>query len=706
MHLIESDYLPFAVGESPRGPWLVLVPHPDDETFGMGGSISRAARSGIRVDVIVLTDGSFGGENDPALVSTREREARAAAEILGIHAIEFWREPDRGLVPKPDLIERVAKRIQEQQVRSLFFPSITEPHPDHRATAIIGWEASRRSSFVATPIGYEISSQGPINLLLDVTDWIADKRRAMAVYASQEAERSYSKRIVSQNIARTWSLPDSVQYAEAFLMLEATDHPLHEVVKPIWERYLRGINQDEEIGGSATCERSMNQTRSEATLCSLQNELEWIKQSRSWQLTAPYRWLGGLIRRFTNSLTFRLQRRLDPTPTDGSPAAPGCGMLRTRPKLLVVLAANVIGGAELQTYARLTKLSSRFDVVLVTHKRITRRFGDLPLKLVEFENFGLSSPYNYGWRNVAAYGHAISRIASDQSSDIVYAVMHNSSLFIAAAFWLHPWVMRKPVLVGSLHGSFLGCFEQRSLPPTLVESATIRMVVKSMDAIVTPSRGVANELVDTFGAKPDRVHPIYNGHDLQHIRSLARQPLPVQKDARWVLTCCRLSDQKDFGTLLKGFSRIKQLATVQLIILGEGPERDAIDCLIHEFGLAGKVLLPGFQSNPFAWIRLADVFVLSSFYEGFGNVIVEAFALGVPVVASDCPWGPSEIIESGISGYLFKPGDASSLASHLDRLLEDESLRQQIGEAALIRSEHFSLDRMATQYMRLFDELS
>ncbi len=373
-----------------------------------------------------------------------------------------------------------------------------------------------------------------------------------------------------------------------------------------------------------------------------------------------------------------------------------------RPRLLVVLAANVFGGAEVQTHALLSTLCPEFTVTLVTHARIATRFRTLPLTLVEFEDFGLTSPYYYGWRNVMAYGKAVSRITEACRAEVVYGVMHNSSLFVAAARWLHPWRMSQTTVIGSLHGSFRGCFEQRKAAATLVESTAIRSVLRSLNAIVTPSRGVANELTQLFGARPDSVHPIYNGFNLENIRKMAQQPLPVPKNFPWILTCCRLNDQKDFKTLITAFSLAKCRATTQLIIVGEGPERDMIEGLVREHNLIGQVMLPGFQSNPFPWIGAADAFVLSSFYEGFGNVIVEAFALGVPVVSSNCPWGPDEIIEPGISGYLFPPGDSAACAAHIDRLLADANLCKQIGQAALRRSEHFSQQRMADQYSELF----
>lgn len=371
-------------------------------------------------------------------------------------------------------------------------------------------------------------------------------------------------------------------------------------------------------------------------------------------------------------------------------------------KILVVLAADVFGGAEVQTRTLLSRLSTSCDVTLLTHARIAARFRDIALTLVEFEALGLRAPYYYGWRNVVSYADAIAVAAVDHAAETVYAVMHNSSLFAAAARILHPRAMWRRTLIGSLHGSLVGYFQQRGVEARLREKVAIRAVIAAVDSIVTPSEGVANELIEVFGARANRVHAIYNGFDLERIRELGREQLPREKTGFWIVTCCRLNDQKDLGTLINAFAQVKSQPYAKLIIVGDGPERGAIETLVNRYNLGSAIIFAGAQVNPFPWIGAADIFVLSSHYEGFGNVIVEALALGVPVIASDCPWGPSEIVDDGVSGRLFEPGDTAALVRHIDDLLDDEHHRLEMGRAASHRAEHFSQDRMARQYSRLF----
>ena len=144
---------------------------------------------------------------------------------------------------------------------------------------------------------------------------------------------------------------------------------------------------------------------------------------------------------------------------------------------------------------------------------------------------------------------------------------------------------------------------------------------------------------------------------------------------------------------------------MSLYILGEGSERPRLEKLIQDLGLHPVVRLLGFQPNPYATMRQADVFVLSSDYEGFGNVIVEAMALGVPVIATDCPYGPREILAGGKYGVLVPPGDEQALADAILSLLRDPDARRRLGVEAKKRAEEFSVEKIVLSYERLFLEL-
>ena len=117
------------------------------------------------------------------------------------------------------------------------------------------------------------------------------------------------------------------------------------------------------------------------------------------------------------------------------------------------------------------------------------------------------------------------------------------------------------------------------------------------------------------------------------------------------------------------------------------------------------ILLIGFQKNPFKYISKAEVFVLSSFVEGFGNVIIEAMALGIPVISTDCPSGPGEIIDHGVNGFLVPVGDYRSIAEYILEILHNGGLRDRISQAGLKRAEDFSARKMAQNYEKHFLEI-
>ena len=223
----ETAYLPDKVSSLPPGPWLILAPHPDDEAFGMGGALLLAKKVGIDVDVIFLTDGGLGGIEQEDLAAVRETEARIVAKKLAIRKCFFWGEPDRGLMVCQRLIDQLKELIKTREPKTLFFPSLQEPHPDHRAAAFLAWESLRQTEFSVVPLSYDISVQGLSNYLIDISSVIDQKREAMLCYASQLSENKYIERILGLNQSRAWSLPLSVSHAESFYQWPKEDRPIN-----------------------------------------------------------------------------------------------------------------------------------------------------------------------------------------------------------------------------------------------------------------------------------------------------------------------------------------------------------------------------------------------------------------------------------------------------------------------------------------------
>lgn len=192
--------------------------------------------------------------------------------------------------------------------------------------------------------------------------------------------------------------------------------------------------------------------------------------------------------------------------------------------------------------------------------------------------------------------------------------------------------------------------------------------------IVAVSRGAADDLARTAGLPRDGIEVVYNPVITPAMLALARQapdhPWLAPGQPPVVLGAGRLTGQKDFLTLVRAFAEVRRRRPARLIILGEGPDRPAIEALVRELGVGADVALPGFQENALAYMAGSAVFVLSSAWEGLPTVLIEALAAGTRVVSTDCPSGPREILQDGRLGALVPVGDAAALAAATLEALE------------------------------------
>lgn len=193
-----------------------------------------------------------------------------------------------------------------------------------------------------------------------------------------------------------------------------------------------------------------------------------------------------------------------------------------------------------------------------------------------------------------------------------------------------------------------------------------RLLYRKSDIIVAVSRDMAKELVEIFPRFEDKIHYVYNPVVGSQLDTLAARkpdhPWFDDEDVPIVLGVGRLTEQKDFVTLIKAFSRVRTQRRVRLLILGEGEDRQKLEQIAGELGVAEDVSMLGFVENPFCYMRRANLFVLSSRWEGLPGVLIQAMACGARVVSTDCPTGPAEILENGRWGALVPVGDDATLA--------------------------------------------
>jgi glycosyltransferase involved in cell wall biosynthesis len=192
------------------------------------------------------------------------------------------------------------------------------------------------------------------------------------------------------------------------------------------------------------------------------------------------------------------------------------------------------------------------------------------------------------------------------------------------------------------------------------------------DAIVTVSNGAADDLIEHFRIPREKIHCIYNpiitpellaSHDEPPPHAWYREKEPV------VLAVGRLSTAKDYPTLLRAVARVRRNVPCRLIILGDGPDRDALGRLASELEISGVVDMPGFVQDPYPYMRQAGVFVLSSKWEGLPGTLIQALACGCPIVSTDCHSGPSEILRDGRYGELVEVGNGEQMATAIERAL-------------------------------------
>ncbi|MEO1591960.1 MAG: glycosyltransferase [Cyanobacteria bacterium J06632_22] len=276
---------------------------------------------------------------------------------------------------------------------------------------------------------------------------------------------------------------------------------------------------------------------------------------------------------------------------------------------------------------------------------------------------------------VALWAHALAKLTARISTRVVVTVHNTLSEEIRHA---HNW--------------------KRRLVPRVIP-----LFYRWADAVVCVSQGVANDL-QRLGVPAERCRVIYNPITTPELvaagqAAVAHPWLQPDFPEPVCIAVGRLSLQKNFSLLLSAFARLCQRRSARLLVLGEGPDRQRLFAEVEQLGLTDRVDFPGFVENPYAHMAKAAVLVLSSQWEGFGNVLVEAMAVGTSVVATDCPHGPAEVLAQGRYGALVPMDDAVALADAMDHTLQTPTPVRPLQE----RAAEFSLTRITAEYAALFE---
>lgn len=344
------------------------------------------------------------------------------------------------------------------------------------------------------------------------------------------------------------------------------------------------------------------------------------------------------------------------------------------------------------------------ELLIIRHKDIAereRRFGSPPLPLntkvtfIEGDSFFtlLYSLTKFLRRNRP---HLIST-----------HILSTSTLFLLV-FLAHKLAHPRSILVPTVHNTYLdfptdNWKRKISLPLR-------KYIIQKVEHWITVSKGLRELLASKLAIPKEKITPIYNpivGREL--FEGIEDEPEEFKSFPNGVkiLTVARLdTSSKDFKTLISAFSLlVRRYKEALLFVVGEGPDREKITRWIEELGLKDRAFLLGARLNPYPYFRHADIFVLSSFREGLGRVIVEAMALGCPVVATDCPVGPRELIVNNENGILVPMKDPTKMAEAMMRILEDKGLRERLIENGKRKAEEFSISASVKRRVEVFKKL-
>lgn len=369
-----------------------------------------------------------------------------------------------------------------------------------------------------------------------------------------------------------------------------------------------------------------------------------------------------------------------------------------RDRLLVLTPSLGGGGAEHHLVRILPSLAAAFDVHLAT--LVARdTLGPMVPAVVTRHTIG-----TLDWITAAA---RIRTLARRLEPAVQLSIQDAANIPLLLANATTARARRRPiaaVLQTSL-GSVLAGARLRTRARMRL---AVRWLYPRADALVSPSRGVVDEASRLARVDPRRVAIVPNASvpaDLASRRDEAVAHPFFEGPGAVLVACGRLMAAKDYPMLLHAMAILRRTHAARLIVLGDGPDAAALGDLSARLGLDDVVSFAGYVLNPYAYVARASVFVMSSRWEGFGNVIVEALACGTPVVSTDCPYGPREILEDGRFGRLVPVGDPAAFAHAVAALLDDEPARRDLAARGPARAAAFGAAAVGDAYVSLLRTL-
>jgi glycosyltransferase involved in cell wall biosynthesis len=366
-------------------------------------------------------------------------------------------------------------------------------------------------------------------------------------------------------------------------------------------------------------------------------------------------------------------------------------MIDRRRKILIVIPSLAIGGAERVTVDLMRSMDrSRFEMTIVLLTKAGEFLEQVPsdVRIVDLKR-----------RNRFSSPRLVLRLALlllQSRPDTILGVMTTANVFVVLAAMLTGFSGR--IVLNEQLANF-SAFRKSGETYGRIAGPLIRLLYRFANAVIVASQGVGRELVRHYGVPANKTCVIHNPVDSGRILALSKEfPVSSKGGKPLIVSCGRLVKQKNYAMLVQAFHEVRRHEPCQLLLIGDGPERNSLEVLSRQLGVHEDVCFAGAQRNPYPMIARGNVFVLSSEYEGFGVAIVEAMSLGKPVIATRCPAGPEEILAPSGCGILVDVGDVGAMAAAIIRVLRNDNLRDLLSSKGRSRAADFELAPICRRY--------
>lgn len=375
--------------------------------------------------------------------------------------------------------------------------------------------------------------------------------------------------------------------------------------------------------------------------------------------------------------------------------------MKNKIKILFVVPMLTGGGVERALSTLLSHLNTKkFDMFLLFGRKkgvyLDTRLQQIPTFHLQSKGEGLFALPKEIW--------TIANIIRREKPRIVFSFLTRANLIVILATKLS---RVKTSVIVSERSTLSKVLKARHGVRSFIQRCGVKVLYRYANYITTVSAGVKDDLIKNFGVTADKVITIHNPIDLEQISRLSSEEV----DHPWflnktplIITVGQLIPEKGHVYLLKAFVRVRRVIPCKLVILGKGTEKEYLEELAKALGVWDDVAFLGFQKNPFKYVARANVFVLSSFFEGFPNSLVEAMACGTPVIATRCSSGPEEIITDNLNGILVPVADEKTLADAILEILKDNELRERLSRQGKKRAKDFELEKKIKEYEEILEK--